>query len=159
MKFDENLAVIHAYLCADGYVIKNPETQTRKYYHIGFRNMNLRLLKDFQKRFKIVFGIKPHLRIGERCIIGSKEIYKELVKNFGSFYSREWKMPKLSLKLSRIWLKAFFDCEGWVFCKSHQNRHIGIDSINEKGLDQIIISLNKIGIKTIKKMSGENNPT
>jgi len=27
MRFDENLIIVHAYLCADGYVIKNPETQ------------------------------------------------------------------------------------------------------------------------------------
>ena len=151
MKFDENLATIHAYLCADGYVIKNPKVQRQKYYYVGFRNTNLILLKDFQKKFKKIFGVKPSLREGERCIIGSKEIYKRLIGEFNSFYSSEWQMPKLNKKLSNFWLRAFFDCEGWVFCKSHQNRHIGLDSINEKGLDQIIVSLNKKGIKTIKK--------
>ena len=35
MEINEDLVVIHAYLCADGYVIKNSETQKHKYY-IGF---------------------------------------------------------------------------------------------------------------------------
>ena len=153
MKFDENLVAIHAYLCADGYVIKNPKTQKQKYYKIGFRNTNLILLKDFQNRFEKVFGIKPHLRKDGRCEVGSKKIYMRLIREFGSFHSQIWRMPALSNKLLVIWLKAFFDCEGWVFCKTHQNRHIGLDSINEKGIDQLIRSLNRINIKTIKKIN------
>lgn len=151
MKFDKNLAAIHAYLCADGYVVRNPSNQKNKYYHIGFRNTNLILLKDFQKRFYNYFKVEPHLYKGERCQLGSKYIYEKLIKNFGSFYSKEWKMPILKEKLAKIWLRAFFDCEGWVFCKTHQNRHIGVDSINKMGLDQVNECLNKIGIKTIKK--------
>lgn len=68
MKFDENLAVVHAYLCADGYVLKNAEEKKR--YVMGFRNTNLILLKDFQNKFEKVFGIKPHLDEGQRCRIG-----------------------------------------------------------------------------------------
>ena len=60
MKLDENLAAVHAYLCADGYVIKNSEAQKQKYYMIGFRNTNLILLKDFQDKFEKVFGVKPY---------------------------------------------------------------------------------------------------
>ena len=115
MKIDENLAAVHAYLCADGYVIKNPKTQKRKYYKIGFRNTNLILLKDFQERFEKVFGVKPCLYEGQRCQKGSREIYELLIKRFGSFYSWEWKMPKLNNKLAKAWLRAYFDCEGWVF--------------------------------------------
>ncbi len=153
MKFDENLAAVHAYLCADGYVIKNPLTQKQKYYHIGFRNTNFILLKDFQKRFKEYFETCPRLIKGERCIIQKKELYLKLIEQFRSFYSRKWEMPSLNKKLSKIWLRTFFDCESWVFCKSHQNRHIGLDSINEKGLDQIIQALNNLEIKTIKKVN------
>lgn len=148
-----NLASVHAYLCADGYVIKNPETQKQKYYKIGFRNINLILLKDFQNKFKRIFRIKPHLRKDGRCEIGSKEIYEKLIKEFGSFHSYVWKTPKLSKILSKVWLRSFFDCEAWVFCKSRQNRHIGLDSINEKGINQIIERLNLLGIKTIKKIN------
>ena len=157
MKFDDNLATLHAYLCADGYVIKNPPKQKSKYYTIGFRNTNLVLLKDFQNKFKKIFKIKPHLVERQRCRIGSKEIYGLLTKEFGSFYSWEWKMPKLSKKLSRVWLRAYFDCEGWVFCKTHQNRHIGLDCVNEKGLNQIISTLNDLNIKTTKKFNKKRN--
>jgi hypothetical protein len=153
MKFDENLAAVHAYLCADGYVIKNPREQKQKYYIIGFRNTNLDLLQDYQKRFFYYFNVEPHLHIGQRCQLGSREIYKRLINEFGSFYSNEWSMPYVNENLMKIWLRAFFDCEGWVFCKTHQNRHIGLDSINEKGLDRIKESLEKIGIKSVKKIS------
>src|SRR3990172_3112733 len=115
MKIDENLAAIHAYLCADGYVTRNPPTQKNKYYRIALRNTNLILLRDFQNKFEKIFSIRPHIREDGRCEIGSREIYEKLTKQFGSFYSWEWKMPELSEKLSKIWLRAYFDCEGWVF--------------------------------------------
>jgi len=157
MKFDKNLASIHAYLCADGYVIRNPETQKQKYYMIGFRNTNFVLLKDFQERFEKVFGMRPYLIEGQRCRIGSREIYEKLTKEFGSFYSWEWTMPKLNENLTRIWLRAYFDCEGWVTCKSHQNRMIGIDCVNEKGIKQIKEALEKLDIMAkIKKRNTRN---
>lgn len=151
MKLDENLAAIHAYLCADGYVIKNPPAQKQKYYMLGFRNTDLILLKDFQNKFEKVFGIKPHLIEGQRCRIGSKKIYEILTKEFGSFSSWKWRMPELNEELSKIWLRAYFDCEGWVFCKKHQNRHIGADCVNENGITQVEKALNNLDIKTIRK--------
>lgn len=157
MKFDENLAAIHAYLCADGYVIRNPPTQKQKYYRLGFRNTNLILLKDFQKCFDNYFGVETHLRIGERCDLGSKEIYERLTEEFGSFYSWEWRMPQLNKKLIRIWLRAYFDCEGWVFCKHHQDRHIGADCVNKIGLKQVEDALNMLGIKTHLKFKEKRN--
>ena len=154
MILDENLVAVHAYLCADGYVIKNPLSQKHKYYKIGFRNTNLILLKDFQEKFEKVFGIKPHLYVGQRCQKGSKYIYELLTREFGSFYSWEWKMLNLNDdRLLAIWLRAFFDCESWVFCKSHKNRHIGLDSVNEVGLKQVQKALLKFGIKTKWKIN------
>jgi len=157
MKLDENLATIHAYLCADGYVIKNPKNSKYKYFHIGFRNTHLTLLKDFQDKFKKVFEIKPHLIEGQRCRIGSKEIYERLTKKFGSFYSWEWRMPKLNIELSKIWLRSYFDCEGWVTCQTHQNRMIGADCVNKIGIYQIKEALEKIKIKSkLKKRNTRN---
>ena len=157
MKFDENLAAVHAYLCADGYVIKNPENQKLKYYRIGFRNTNLILLKDFQEKFERVFGIKPHLYEGERCALGSKLIYYQLTNNFGSFYSWHWKMPKLNNKLTKIWLRAYFDCEGWVTIEARQNRNIGLDCVNKKGLEQVKNALKVIGINSKLKFRDKKN--
>jgi len=157
MKINEDFAAVHAYLCADGYVIKNPERQKKKYYCIGFRNTHLILLKDFQERFERVFGVKPHLIEGQRCRIGSRKIYEMLTEKFGSFYSWEWRMPKLNQKLSRIWLRAYFDCEGWVTCKSHQNRMIGVDCVNELGIKQVQDTLKELGIESkVKKRNTRN---
>ncbi len=157
MKIDENLAAVHAYLCADGYVIKNPEDSKYNYFHIGLRNTNLALLKDFQEKFEKVFCIRPHLVPGQRCRIGSKEVYEKLTKQFGSFYSWEWRMPKMNKKLSKIWLRTYFDCEGWVTCKSHQNRMIGADCVNEAGIMQIKEALKNLGITVkIKKRTTRN---
>ena len=157
MKFDENLAAVHAYLCADGYVIRNPETQKLKYYRIGFRNKNLILLKNFQKKFERVFRVKPHLHEGERCALGSKSIYYQLTDNFGSFYSWHWKMPELNNKLTKIWLRAYFDCEGWVTIETRQNRNIGLDCVNKKGLEQIKNALKIIGINSKLKFRNKKN--
>ena len=152
MKFDENLASVHAYLCADGYVIKNPVAQKHKYYKIGLRNMNHVLLKDFQEKFEKVFGVKPRLVEGQRCEIGSKEVYNSLTKEFGSFYSREWKIPKMRADMFPFWLRSFFDCDGWVYIQSHQNRQIGLDCVNKSALDEVSEKLNEMEIKTTKQI-------
>jgi hypothetical protein len=152
MKFDKNLAAIHGYLCGDGYVIKNPETQKHKYYYIGFRNTNLTLLKDFQNRFFNFFKIKPIItKDKDRCKIQNKELYKILTKKY-SYYSYEWTLPKLSKESLKSWLKAFFDCEAWVYNKPRQSRVIGLDCCNYEGLLQIKKALAKFSINSrIKK--------
>lgn len=157
MEFNEDLAVIHAYLCADGYVIKNPPTQKHKYYQVGLRNTNLLLLKDFQKRFEKLWGMKPILVEGQRCNKGSKYVYGFLTRNFGSFYSWEWRMPSLNKKLSRVWLRTYFDCEGWVSIERHKSRLIGVDCVNLFGLKQVKEALARNGIDSkLKKKKGKN---
>ena len=157
MMMNEDLTIVHAYLCADGYVVKNPHTQPHKYYRVGLRNTNETLLRDFQVRFTKAFKAEPHLRIGQRCEIGSKEIYEILTKEFGSFYSWEWKMPKLKEPLLKVWLRAYFDCEGWVTCKSHQNRMVGADCVNEIGIKQVQSTLKILGIESkVKKRKTRN---
>ena len=157
MEFNEDLSVIHAYLCADGYVIKNPSTQKHKYYQIGLRNTNLQLLEDFQKRFEKLWNIKPILIKGQRCHKGSKQIYEFLTQNFGSFYSWEWRMPNLNKNLSRLWLRTYFDCEGWVSIERHKSRLIGVDCVNLFGLKQVKEALAKNGISSkLKKQNGRN---
>ncbi len=155
MKINEDLAIIHAYLCADGYVTRNPPTQKHKSYRIGLRNTNIVLLRDFQERFERIWGVKPHLQEGQRCSKNSKQIYEFLNQNFGSFYSWEWRMPRLNKKLSRVWLRTYFDCEGWVSVERHKSRLIGADCVNSFGLKQVKEALAKNGIVShLKKKSG-----
>jgi hypothetical protein len=132
MKFDKNLSALHGYLCGDGYVIKNPTTQKHKYYHIRFRNTNMTLLKDFQEKFQIVFVLKPHITNEGRCRIQNKEIYCQLTKDFSyySYYSYKWTLPELSPEHLTFWLRAFFDCEGWVENQPRKSRLIGLDCCN-----------------------------
>lgn len=145
MKFNKNLSIIHAYLCGDGYVIKNPKTQKQKYYYIGFRNMNNVLLSDFEKNFFEYFKIKPRRCKDGRSVVQNKALYYELTEDF-SYYSREWTMPNLSDENLKLWLRAFFDCEAWVHCRKARDRHIGLDSVNHEGLKNIKLTLQKLGI-------------
>jgi len=157
MEFNEDLAVIHAYLCADGYVITNKKPG-HKHYHIGFRNTNKVLLSDFARRFKKQFNIKPHDYGDGRKIIQSKKLFYYLTDGF-SYYSREWVVPDISKSLLRMWLRAFFDCDGWVSSRKRQNRAICLDSVNFNGLVLIKRVLKEkfdIDSKDIKKRKGRD---
>ncbi len=145
MEFDEDLASIHAYLCADGYVIKNPPTQRHKYYYIGLRNTNIVLLRDFQRRFLRHFGIKPIIVVGQRAKIQNKRIYYQITKN-QTYYSNCWTFPELNKKLLRYWLRAYFDCDGWVSVVRAKDRKVGLESINRAGILKIKNAQGKFGI-------------
>lgn len=155
---NDDLASIHAYLCADGYVITNPPTQVHKYYYIGLRNTNLTLLKDFQKKFERVFAVKPIITEDvDRCKIQSKELCLALLKQFGTFYSDKWKMPRLTKNQLRVWLRSYFDCDGWVGVVPGKDRKVGLESINRQGLEKIKGALKNFEIScTIKKRSNRN---
>tara|TARA_Y100000310_G_scaffold241784_1_gene245852 strand:- start:16270 stop:17121 length:852 start_codon:yes stop_codon:yes gene_type:complete len=145
MNFNKNLAAVHGYLCADGYVTRNPKNQRHKYYHIGLRNTNEVLLKDFQTKFKLIFGLKSIITNEGRCKIQNKDVYYILTKNY-SYYSYEWKLPQLSKENLKFWLRAFFDCEGWVENQPAKSRLIGVDCCNKTGLLSIQVALKKFKI-------------
>ena len=88
LKFNKNLSSIHAYLCADGYVIKNPPTQKQKYYHIALRNTCPTLLEDFSDRFEEEFNVRPIICKDGRARVQRKELYFLLTEDF-SYYCRE----------------------------------------------------------------------
>lgn len=157
MKFNEDLASIHGYLCADGYVIRNPKSQEHKYYHIGLRNTNSVLLKDFQKKFKRFFGIVPIIKKDGRAKVQNKNIYKKLTESY-NYYSDKWSIPKLPKKLAGAWLRSYFDCDGWVTVTKGKDRKIGLESINSSGLLQIKdILYKKFRItSTVKKKKNRN---
>jgi hypothetical protein len=147
---NNDLAAIHGYLCSDGYVVKNPQNQKHKYYVVGLRNTNIVLLRDFQQKVKKVFPVNPIIYRNERCKIHSKLFYAYLSK-YGSYYSGRWTLPSLSKKALASWLRAYFDCDGWVFCEKHKNRNIGLDSINKRGIKQIKEALGRLQIESVLK--------
>jgi hypothetical protein len=145
LKFNKNLSAIHSYLSGDGYVIRNPKTQKNVYYYIGFRNMNETLLSDFEKHFFEYFNVKPRRCKDGRTLVQKKELYFKLTEKF-SYYSREWKLPKLNKINLKFWLRAFFDCEGWVVNIKAKDRSIGLDSVNHQGLKDIQKNLLRFNI-------------
>lgn len=147
MKFNKDLAAIHGYLCSDGYVIRNPVTQKHKYYRVGLRNTCPTLLEDFRNRCKSFFKVNASVYRSERCDFWSKETYFKLTKK-DTYYSERWSLPKLSKKNLGLWLRAYFDCDGWVFVEGRQNRHIGLDSINHKGILQMQEALKRFRIES-----------
>lgn len=147
MKFNKSFSLIHGYLCADGYVTRNLPHQKHKYYSIGLRNTNLVLLKDFQDNFEQVFKVKPFLVPGQRCRINSKAIYYKLMEN-GPYHSNNWKYPSLSKENARFWLRAFFDCEGWIEVNKRKTRCICAESINRDQLPKILKVLVRFKIRS-----------
>src|SRR3989344_7748838 len=157
MKFNKDLASIHAYLCADGYVITNPPSQKHKYYYIGLRNTNETLLHDFQSKFERVFRIRPIITNEGRCKIQNKAIYQKLTKNY-TYYSDKWNFPKLSKNNYAAWLRSYFDCDGWVRVLKGKDRKIGLESINQRGINQIKSVLKKeFNITSVVKKRQDRN--
>src|SRR3989338_6557081 len=113
MKFDENLAAIHGYLCGDGYI-----SSQDKEISIRFGNTCLRLVKDFKKRTEKIFSIKRKITLKKvknrkdyYCYCATKkQIYKELIL-YGPYYTANWRLPIkfLNKKGLAVWLRAFFD--------------------------------------------------
>ena len=62
-------------------------------------------------------------------------------------------MPALSKENTAAWLRAFFDCEGWVENQPAKSRLIGLECCNEQGIIQVKDALHKLGIssKLVKK--------
>ncbi len=153
-----DLAALHGYLSGDGCVVKNPSGQSHKYYRVDFRNTEPVLLRDFQERFEAIFLDIPVISgRQDRCTKSSKGAYEFFTTKFGSFYSREWRMPEMTDECAAVWLRAFFDCEGWVVCSRGKNRAIGIESVNLPGLHQIKNSLERrFGIQTSTPVKKKN---
>ena len=154
------LAAVHAYLCADGYVVKNKPPQKQKFYRLALRNTQIELLEDFNSSFFSVFKKSPLLSKGlDRSVVNSKELYYYFTKKFGSFYSSEWRMPSYPMSESALacWLRAFFDCEAWLELQTRKNRAIHLQCINLQGLKQVKKSLRRLKITSkIKKVNKRN---
>ena len=154
-----DLAALHGYLSGDGCVVKNPPGQSHKYYRVDFRNTEPVLLRDFQERFETIFLEIPVIsRRQDRCTKSSKGAYEFFTTKFGSFYSREWRMPEMTDECASAWLRAFFDCEGWVVNLPAKDRSIGIESVNLPGLLQVKDALeSRFGIQTSIPVKKKNH--
>ncbi|GEM_PF-914731 len=145
----EELAALHGYLCADGY-LSISQVPRRVRYVAALRNTEIVLLNDFNSKFKAVFGVFPKISkqidLSKLC---NKRICLLLKKEFGSFHCREWSFPDYVFTTKNFkasWLRAVFDCEGWAVCKKGIDRHIGIEMANPEGIQKIKSLLAEFGI-------------
>jgi hypothetical protein len=155
MRFSEDLAAIHGYLCSDGMV-----KQFGKHYQIKFTNITSELLKDYDYRFSKEFNVRPkHYKEGHvgKLLVFNKNLFFNLLK-FGPYDSRTWKVPNdfLTKSTALIWLRAFFDAEAWVELQKAKSRAVRVDCINEKGLMQISRLLKSFGITSQLKTRKAN---
>ncbi len=167
MKINSRIARIHAHICADGcaYITKVKRSPgdlkshkrrkiVRKEYIFEYWNNCELLLEEFKKDFKLEFNrnISTNKRMYVR-IKGIKYIMEKL--ELMNKNSKNWFIPSYILKSSNKaisnWIRAFFDDEATV--ESSRFR-IRAKSVNLKGLKQISLLLNKLGI--MNRVTGPN---
>jgi len=134
------------FLAADGSVFIRKELRTEKvHYEIRFYPDDYALVELFNKSFERLYGKKVfYKQDGKyfRISISNKFAVRDLL-SISKFSSKNWTLPKiLKSKESKIeWLKAYFDCDGYV-CK----KYIQVQSVNKNGLNQISKLLKEFGI-------------
>ena len=149
------MATIHSYLCSDGMVKK-----FGNHSQIKFTNIEPVLLEDFKNRFKREFKTEPHFyregHIGKMMVF-NKELFNNLME-FGPYDSRNWRAPLefLDTKTTKLWLRAFFDAEGWVELQRAKSRSVRADCINEAGMKQVAELLRRFGIESQLKVRTPN---
>ena len=98
--------------------------------------------------FEQLYGVTPHAKnMGNYFYvqIQNKKACIALLK-LAKFGSLSWSIPKIirnNKKIARFWLRAYFDCDGYV-CK----KYIQLQSVNEKGLREIAKLLKSWNIET-----------
>jgi len=121
----------------DGSVFYCKDIRGKEHYGITFYPDDLAMANYFAKCFEEVYGIKLKifkLKNHYKTYIKNKIIYNDLI-SIASFGSLEWTVPTRFLKsndMKREFLKAFFDCEAYVWEKAIQ-----LQSVNKKGLEGI----------------------
>ncbi len=145
--YPELKARIIGYIMGDGSATIRKE-KTYNHHTICFYPDDTRMLEAFLDAFKKLYGFTPNVKKLQnhyQVRADSKAILTDLFK-YGSFRSLEWCIPKklLTSKLSKQeWLRAFYDCEGYV-----GPRVIAIQSVNKHGLQEIQNLLKEFEIKS-----------
>lgn len=152
------LARIHAHLCGDGSVfIFRTKAKDRNWTGgVGYYNNNQQLLDKFRADFSKLFGVKMKMRKNREVSIRSVKRAREFIKKFGSFNSREWKIPEIiknsDKEIKLEWLKAFFEDE--AYDEKRYNR-LKIKSVNYNGLKDAKELLDSMGISS--SLTGPNS--
>ena len=159
---------VHAYVSADGMIsnwlckdIHGKKLRIRKRFsRVRFYNQNAELIKDYIEAIKIIcphLSYIRHIQHRNEVDIRSQILAKGLLK-LGDISTKSWQIPKdLSNRQKRIWARAFADCDGTVGYYNY-DRYVSVDSINLKGLKQLVNLLNDLGITSrIQKVVYKEN--
>ena len=142
-------ARIFGYLAGDGYVslVKNVNGNG---YEVNFYPDNYATLVAFVEAIRAVYDKEPFVyRYKNKRIFyvrcRNKKICNDLL-SISKFKSLEWDFPFKVFKdkkSKKEWLRAFFDCEGYV-----GKKYIQVQSVNKKGLISVQKLLREFGIES-----------
>ncbi|MEK6900516.1 MAG: LAGLIDADG family homing endonuclease, partial [Nanoarchaeota archaeon] len=140
-------ASICGFLAGDGSVQKRKEKQFY-HYQLDFFPDDELMMNTYIDQMKTVYAKTPKIKKNNNFYsvrITSKVIVEDLLKE-AKFGIKNWTLPEnlISLKGGKeAWLRGFFSAEAYV-----NKRSIKIQTINEKGMLQIVKMLNNLGIET-----------
>ncbi len=146
-EYPELKARVVGYLMGDGSVTVRRDGYG-EHHDIGFYPDDIEMLDSFLDAFYQLYGELPQVRIARnyyRIRVHSKPMVVHLLHH-GSFRSLEWRAPHDILtneSTRREWLRAMYDCEGYVGPKV-----IAFQTVNERGLNDIRLLLAEFGIES-----------
>ncbi len=159
-KFLIERARLIGFLMGDG-CLNSPVKSSKKIQHhdIRFYPDDFNMAKIFVEDFKKLYLKKPtikELKNYYAVTVSSKPAWQHL-RSLGEFSSLQWEFPKtLFSKKEKIeWLKAIFDCEGYVYKKRSR---ISFQSISKKGVESIKIILEELSISSKIYVYERKNP-
>ncbi len=157
-KGNEHLrARLNGYLCGDGSVMLRRERGQYERGDISFYPDHLSLIAPYSECLDVLYNKKPNIakkhnyyqvRVSSICAV--RHILSE-----GIFTAKGWRVPEWVMQnkwCSREWLRAFYDCEGYV-----GQRRIHLQCVNKKGMDQIREMLGGFDIETRKYVYERKN--
>lgn len=135
------------FLAGDGNIDLSKRKNNQK-YSVRFYPDHLSLIKPFEESIEKLYKRKVITKPRGNhygVLVHSRVIVEDILK-FGSIKTKEWRVPNslLENKESKVeWLRAFFDCEGYV-----GKNHIKINCVNIVGLRQVRTLLNAFEINS-----------
>lgn len=141
------LSRLCGFIMGDGYLSIRREKGKKWFHHeISFYPDNIEVAELFRDTFKDIYKKEPSIKTLNnyfRVRVVSPVACKHL-SSFSKFSTLDWRIPDFVLKdnESKIeFLRAIFDCEGYV-----GKRNIQFQSVNREGIYQIKYLLMELGI-------------
>jgi len=136
------------FLAADGSVIIRKEAGTNRFhYDVQFYPDHYTLVKLYEEAFKAVYGKELNIKQKHNFFFvrASSKFAAQNLASLANFNSKNWTIPKFlkTKELKKVWLKAYFDCDGYV-CKNY----VQVQSVNKTGLEKMKKVLYEFGIKS-----------